>query len=114
MEGRTTAAVTLSPRQRQVLEEMVARRNCAQGLALRACLILLAGDGADAASIAGELHSDETTVRRWRRRWVQAAAAWDATETQDWDEQVWPEKIQDALADRQRSGCPGKFTAEQV
>jgi putative transposase len=113
MDGCASKSLSLSPLQRRILEETVARRECAQGLASRARIILLAADGLGVLPTARQLHVDVKTVRLWRTRWVTASAGWEQ-DGEDWDEKVWREKIQQTLRDAHRSGAPCTFQAEHV
>jgi putative transposase len=110
----TAGAFMLGSLERQILEDLVARRRSAQGMALRARIVLLAAEGQGVKPTARELHVDEKTVQLWRRRWAQGSAEWKQSAGEDWEERVWRGKIEQALADRPRSGAPATFSAEQV
>lgn len=111
--ARIPAAITLSPPQRRILEEFVARRRSAQGLAKRARIVLLAAEGRGRKAIADEVGVDLKTVALWRRRWADAAARW-SRDGGDWDEEVWRCKAEETLRDAPRSGAPCTFQPEQV
>jgi putative transposase len=113
MDGCTVRSLTLSPLQRRILEEHVARRQCTQGLALRARIVLLAADGRGVSPTARDLHVDVKTVRLWRNRWAEASAGWEEN-AEDWDEKVWRQKIEQTLSDAPRSGAPCTFQPEHV
>jgi hypothetical protein len=113
MDGSTSKSLSLSLLQRRILEEEVAQRQCAQGLATRARIVLLAGDGWGVLPTARQLHVDVKTVRLWRRRWTAVSAGWEQ-DGQDWQEKVWREKIQRLLRDAPRSGAPCTFQPEHV
>jgi hypothetical protein len=113
MDGCASQSLFLSASQRRILEEDVLRRQCAQGLATRARIILLADDGWGVLPTARHLHVDVKTVRLWRRRWAAASTGWEQ-DSQDWDEKVWREKIEQALCDAPRSGAPCTFQPEHV
>jgi transposase len=70
--GRPLAPVTLTPDERETLQQWVQRRKTAQALALRARLILAAADGVSNREIANYLHLTEQTVSKWRRRFLSA------------------------------------------
>jgi putative transposase len=91
--------VTILPEQREVLEELVRTHSTPQQLALRARMILHAGDGVGVRESARELGVWPKTVRYWRKRWRQAA-----------DKQSVP----DRMADAPRSGAPATYTPEQI
>jgi putative transposase len=99
MALRSTWCLTLSPEQRAALERLRRAHHTPQPLALRAWIILLAGDGRGVRETARLVKVESRTVRRWRRRW---RAAKDA------------DRVADRPADAPRSGAPATFTAEQV
>jgi putative transposase len=113
MDGCASKSLFLSPSQRRILEEDVTRRQCAQGLATRARIVLLAADGWGVLATARHLHVDVKTVRLWRKRWAAASAGWEQ-DSRDWDEKLWREKIQQTLCDAPRSGAPCTFQPEHI
>jgi len=113
MAGPSPRPIVLSKTQRCILEGLVRRRHCLQAIALRARVILAAAAGLDNSQIAQRLGCHRELARRWRRRFAEAQPAWEANGG-DWEESVWTEKIAELLEDRERSGAPAKFTAEQL
>jgi hypothetical protein len=113
MDGWASTALSLSPLQRRILEERVACRQCAQGLAARARIVLLAADGWGVLPTARQVRVDVKTVRLWRKRWAAVSAGWEQ-DGQDWAETVWREKIEQLLSDAPRSGAPCTFQPEHV
>src|SRR5436190_3440980 len=95
--------VVLSNEERSELERLVRAWSTGQQLALRACIVLLAGDGWNNLQIARELGVDDETPGHWRKRWLQFA-------------EVPLEEVSVAkrLADAPKPGAPPKFTPEQV
>jgi len=95
--------VVLNERERAELERLVRAYTTGQQLALRARMVLLAGDGWNNLQIARELGVDDETPGHWRRRWLQFA-------------EVPLEEVSAAkrLADAPKPGAPPKFTAEQI
>ena len=95
--------VVLTERQRAELERLVRAFSTGQQLALRARIVLLAGDGWNNLQIARELGVDDETPGHWRRRWLQFA-------------KVPLEELGVAkrLADAPKPGAPPKFTPEQI
>ena len=95
--------VVLSERQQAELERLVRAYTTGQQLALRAGIVLLAGDGWNNLQIARELGVDDETPGHWRKRWLQFA-------------EVPLEEVSVAkrLADAPKPGAPPKFTPEQV
>jgi transposase len=95
--GRPKVPVTLSPTQRDDLQRWAARRTTAQGLALRARIVLSCAQGVTNLAVARQLRTTPQTVGRWRQRFVAHGT--------------------DALLDEPRPGAPrriGDETIEQV
>ena len=99
MALRSTSYLTLSPEQKAALERLRRAHHTPQQLALRAWIILLAGDGRGVRETARLVGIEAKTVRLWRRRWLAAQNA---------------DAVADRLADAPRSGAPATFSAEQV
>lgn len=97
--------------QRAALGQITRRDKSPQALVTRARLILLAAEGARNQHIADELGLHVQTVSYWRGRWLEAAEGLARAET---DEKLFSKLLHQALSDRQRSGAPITFTAEQV
>ena len=68
--GRELAALELSEAERAELGSLVARRNTAQALALRARIVLACAEGGQNKVIAVRLGLDRQTVGKWRRRFL--------------------------------------------
>jgi transposase len=69
--GRELAALELSEAERAELSSLVARRNTAQALALRARIVLACAEGGQNKVIAARLGLDRQTVGKWRRRFLE-------------------------------------------
>jgi transposase len=95
--------VVLSERERAELERLVRAFTTGQQLALRARIVLAAGDGVNNLQIARELGVDDETPGHWRGRWLQFR-----------DVPVDDLSVAERLADAPREGAPAKFTPEQV
>jgi len=85
------------------LERLVRAFTTGQQLALRARIVLLAGDGWNNLQIARELCVDDETPGHWRRRWLQFQ-----------DVPLEEVSVAERLADAPREDAPAKFTPEQV
>src|SRR5215208_2915908 len=68
--GRLLESLVLSESERAELGALAARRKTAQALALRARIVLLAGDGIANKDVAARLDIDPVTVGKWRRRFL--------------------------------------------
>ena len=103
MPGPKPARIELSEAERQELQRLVRRHNVRQQIALRARIILAAGDGTSNAEIARTLHVTLDTVRLWRRRWLdlQPISLDDLS-------------VEERLEDLPRPGAPARITPEQV
>ena len=66
--GRPSARIIVSPSERATLEQWVRRRSTAQGLALRARIVLACTSTRTDVEIASDLHVHRQTVGEWRRR----------------------------------------------
>jgi len=80
-------------------------------LALRVQIILAAAVGRRNEPLARQVGCTPKTVRKWRSRWVVAAAHLAAA---DHDRPALERAIATALADAPRAGAPATFTAEQL
>jgi putative transposase len=94
--------VILSEKEKEGLTTITRRHKSEQYQVMRAHIILLADKGYSNTKIAGELHVDTETVRKWRNRWVQLQEIDLETLT-----------IAERLKDVQRPGKPSKITEEQ-
>src|SRR5712671_7061058 len=62
--------LVLSRTERRTLENWAKRRKTAQGLALRARIVLACADGGPNIAVAARLGVSRTTVRKWRTRFL--------------------------------------------
>jgi transposase len=91
--------VSVLSEHREALEQLIRTHSTAQQLALRARMIMHAGDGLGVRESARELGVWPKTVRYWRKRWRQADDKYSVCER---------------LADAPRSGAPPTYTPEQI
>lgn len=112
MPGKA-AKVIFTERQQEVLRAMTRQSTCAQGLAQRARMILLAFDGWSNEDIADLLDCERHAVGIWRRRWPKAFERLVLVECCE-SAGALREAIEEVLSDAPRSGAPCTFTAEQV
>jgi putative transposase len=106
--------VTVSARQRAVLERLVRTRTLEQQLAERCRIVLGSAEGEINIEQADKLGVDRQRVRRWRVRWAKAEEALAGAEAEGASDEDLRERIRDVLSDEHRSGAPAKFTPEQV
>ena len=71
MSGRRAVELVLTDAERTELDGLAARRSTAQGLALRARIVLACAQGAQNKVVAAELGACELTVGKWRRRFAE-------------------------------------------
>ncbi|MGH7311059.1 MAG: IS630 family transposase [Candidatus Rokuibacteriota bacterium] len=69
--GRPKPPVVLRPAQQEELQRWAARRKTAQGLALRARIVLASAEGDTNLAVASQLHTTPQTVGRWRKRFLE-------------------------------------------
>jgi putative transposase len=103
--------MTVTPPHQAVLEGLVRQPSCPQALAFRARIVLAAATGQRNEPLAQHLGCTPKTVRKWRARWVAAAAQLAVAEAVPHDLQT---TIAAVLADAPRPGAPDTFTAEQI
>jgi transposase len=86
--------LVLTGDERRTLENWVKRRSTAQGLALRARIVLACAQGGSNVAVAARLGVSRTTVRKWRTRFLRDRL--------------------DGLPDEPRPGVPRTITDTQV
>jgi len=88
----------LTEEEKEKLNKIIAKPTSPQSIALRARIILLAKQGAGIKAIALALGIVKNTVKKWLNRWSQSSEL----------------SVIERLQDLPRSGCPDKFTPEQI
>ena len=86
--------LVLSEAERRTLENWAKRRKTAQGLALRARIVLTCAEGRSNVAVAARLGISRTTVKKWRARFLARRL--------------------DGLGDEPRPGVPRTITDAQV
>ena len=94
--------VILSEAEQTSLEQLVRRHNVGQQIALRARIILAAGQGRTSSTISRELKVSINTAQRWRNRFANA-------QTISYDDL----SLEDRLQDGPRPGAPARISADQ-
>src|SRR3989449_5254755 len=69
--GRPMARLVVAPSERETLERWMRRRKTAQGLALRAQIVLRCATGRTNMVVAQDLGVTHQTVGKWRARFVE-------------------------------------------
>jgi hypothetical protein len=93
------------------LEEITRSRQLPHSLVQRAQIILLAHAGHKNTAISQQLHLQEETVGKWRKRWLSASA--QLADCEGNPKALW-QTIESILDDAPRPGIAPTFTAEQV
>jgi DDE superfamily endonuclease len=112
MPGKA-AKVTITERQKEVLDEFSRSRSEPYFLRQRSTIILLAFAGLLNEQIAPQVDLERHQVGIWRSRWAEAFDRLVLVECLEGTTALRA-AIRELLADAQRPGCPGKFTAEQL
>ncbi len=114
MRGPQPIPIYLSDRQQQILEKIAKRHQTPQQLGKRARMILLMAQGKNNQQAANLVEVHQETAARWRGRWLEELGTLTAVEMNAMDEKELERLMIELLGDRERSGAPVKFTAEQV
>ena len=109
----TAARIELSEKQQEVLQQMIRATTLSQRLLQRASVILLAFERHLNEDIATKVNLGRKQVGRWRRRWQESFDALVSIECRETQAGL-RRAIEDVLSDAPRSGCHGKFSAEQI
>ena len=112
-KGRYPTEIEATELQKQILEQITQGRQLAHALVLRAKMIVQGLAGKANQSIATELGCGREAVRRWRDRWADEQAGLEKLEGTV-SEKEYRALIEGVLSDRERSGRPPHFTAEQL
>jgi putative transposase len=114
MHGPRPTPITVSDRQRAVLQSIPKRHTASQRLVRRVRILLALADNPVVESVAEQLHFNRLTVRLWRDRWLQATAILQQAEQQEASESQLLDLIEQILTDAPRPGTPATFTPEQL
>jgi len=102
MPSPKATEVNLSEEEQNSLEKLTRRHNIGQQIALRARIVLSAGQGQTNSAIVRQLQVSIGTVQRWRNRWVKAQGI-----------SLDDLSAEDRLQDMPRPGAPPRITADQ-
>lgn len=114
--GSRATAVTVSERQRTILERIVRSKRSPRELVERARIVLMSFEGLDNPEQARRLGVgvDRQRVRRWRNRWGASEKSLAQAEAQEASEKDLEKLVLTVLSDNPRSGAPATFTPEQL
>ena len=103
MKGPKAPAVNLTEVERQALEKLQKAHSTEQQIALRARIVLAAGEGLNNAQIARQLAISIDTARQWRGRWLELQPV-----------PYSDLSVEERLQDLPRPGAPARISADQV
>ena len=112
--GKRSVAITLTPRQQEILEGFTRTPKATQQLVKRCRVVLLSAAGRYNETQAASLGVDRQLVRRWRHRWARGMEALGVAEAAGATNADLEKRIVGLLTDGARSGAPAKFSAEQI
>lgn len=112
--GKQSITVTVTTRERQIVERLAQAKAAPQRLVERCRIIVLSVAGWANEAQADDLGIDRQCVRRWRHRWAKARPALVAAEQRDASDKDLEKLIVGILTDDDRCGAPPKFTPEQI
>lgn len=78
-----TIPLTVTPRQKAVLNHLQSQSTAEHRLVMRATIMLFAAEGNSTSFIADSLHVTRDTVMLWQKRWIQQKAKLDSIEPQE-------------------------------
>ncbi|MCM3879168.1 MAG: helix-turn-helix domain-containing protein [Vicinamibacterales bacterium] len=113
--GRRAPTFELLPRQRAILERLNRQRTLERRLAERVQVVLWSAAGKPSVEQAAALGVDPQRILRWRHRWGdESGLLADAERCEETSDEKLEALVVEVLSDEERSGSPGKFSAEQL
>ena len=106
--------IRMSARQRIILDQIKNARTSKRGHAERALILLMSDEGHSILRISRELSICREKVAQWRNRWLASEPGLARAEREAISDADYCKRIVAILNDAPRSGCPGKFTPEQI
>jgi putative transposase len=111
----SSAEITISQRQRTILERWVRNKaDTPYRLIERSQIVLMSADGVNNAEQGRHLGVDRQRIRRWRLRWRDAEQRLAEAEGKNVSDKDLARLLADILDDSERSGVPPTFTAETL
>ena len=114
MSGPPPARISLSARQRSLLEQIRQRQTAPQRLVRRVLILLALAANPCLQATAAELGLNRISVRLWRDRWLAAAEALTQAEKDNVSDPQLLSLIEQILDDAPRPGGPATFSPEQI
>jgi putative transposase len=114
MSGPRPVTLTLSTRQRSLLEQLRQRQTAPQRLVRRVRTLLALDANPCLEAVARDLNLTRVSVRLWRDRWLQATDALTQAQTDNLSDQPFLSLIEEILDDAPRPGTPATFSPEQL
>ena len=105
--------VEVTARQRHLLRKLIRTGKTPQRLVERAQIVLGAAEDRSNEQLVRDLDVTRPTIRKWRRRWVQASPSLCAAEAEE-DDRAMQTRLVEVLSDAPRSGRPPEFDPEQI
>lgn len=105
--------IYLTDRQSEQLNQVVSSRTERREHILRANIILSCSKGETNSKMTRALGVHRDTVRKWRYRWLEHQSVLTELEVKTFGVS-YKRAVLKILSDEQRSGTPGKFSAEQI
>ena len=103
MPGPQPPAIKPTDDERHALEKLAKAHSTEQQIALRARMVLAAGDGLNNAQVARNLHVSVDTARQWRGRWLSLQPL-----------PLSELSVEERLQDLPRPGAPSRISADQI
>jgi putative transposase len=114
MSGPRPASITLSDRERPLLEHLRRCQTTSVRLARRVAVLLALADDPCLERVASGLRLTRVCARLWRDRWLDAADRLRVAETDGRSDPELLGLIEAALDDAPRPGGPATFSPEQI
>ena len=112
--GPQPVNITLTQKQKEILESIIRRQTNPQNWVRRARIILSIASGMNNQQAAEKQNLDRKTVRIWRERWLEAGPTLLTAEREGVSDKELQALIEAGLSDAPRPGTPATFTAEQI
>lgn len=104
--------IELTQKVKEVLEKIIRQAKSPQWLVKRSKIILMASEKYNNSDISRKLEIDRGIVINWRNRWLEKESK--LAKAENLEEKDIKEIIIGILSDNYRSGCPARFSPEQI